>query len=44
MNKFINDFVVGVDVSSKSSVITILTPGAETYGKNFSITNGVSIK
>lgn len=39
MNKFINDFVVGVDVSSKSSVITILMPGGETYGKNFSITN-----
>lgn len=39
MNNFINDFVVGVDVSSKSSVITILMPGGETYGKKFSITN-----
>ena len=39
MNKFINDFVVGVDISSKSSVITILMPGGETYGKKFSITN-----
>lgn len=39
MNNFINDFVVGVDISSKSSVITILMPGGETYGKKFSITN-----
>ena len=39
MNNFINDFVIGVDVSSKSSVITILMPGGETYGKKFSITN-----
>ena len=39
MNNFINDFVVGVDVSLKSSVITILMPGGETYGKKFSITN-----
>lgn len=39
MNNFINDFVVGVDVSLKSSVITILMPGGETYGKRFSITN-----
>lgn len=39
MNNFINNFVVGVDVSSKSSVITILMPGGETYGKKFSITN-----
>nr|MCR4943786.1 IS110 family transposase [Clostridium sp.] len=39
MNNFINDSVVGVDVSLKSSVITILMPGGETYGKKFSITN-----
>lgn len=39
MNNFINDFVVGVDVSSKSSVITILMPNGETYLKKFSITN-----
>lgn len=39
MNNFINDFVVGVDVSSKSSVITILMPGGEAYGKKLSITN-----
>ena len=39
MNNFINNFVVGVDVSSKSSVITILMPGGETYGKKLSITN-----
>lgn len=39
MNNFINDFVVGVDIYSKSSVITILMPGGETYGKKFSITN-----
>lgn len=39
MNNFINNFVVGIDVSSKSSVITILMPGGETYGKKFNITN-----
>ncbi|WP_271812282.1 IS110 family transposase [Clostridium beijerinckii] len=39
MNNFINNFVVGVDVSSKSSVITILMPGGETYGKKLSVTN-----
>lgn len=39
MNNFINGFVIGIDVSSKSSVITILMPGGETYGKKFSITN-----
>lgn len=39
MNNFINNFVVGIDVSSKFSVITILMPGGETYGKKFNITN-----
>lgn len=39
MNNFINNFVVGVDVSSKSSVITILMPGGETYGKKLNVTN-----
>lgn len=39
MNNFINNFVVGVDVSSKSSVVTILMPGGETYGKKLNITN-----
>lgn len=39
MNNFINNFVVGVDVSSKSSVITILMPRGETYGKKLNITN-----
>lgn len=39
MNNFINDYVVGVDVSSTSSVITILKPDGEAYGKTFSITN-----
>lgn len=42
MNNFLNDFVVGVDVSSKSSVITILMPGGETYGKKISITNDLT--
>lgn len=39
MNNLINNFVVGIDVSSKSSVITILMPGGETYGKKLNITN-----
>ena len=39
MNTFINDFAVGIDVASKSSVITILMPGGKPYGKSFSITN-----
>ena len=39
MNNFINNFVVGVDISSKSSVITILMPGGESYGKKLNITN-----
>ena len=39
MSNFFNDFVVGIDVSSKSSVITILMPGGEAYGKKISITN-----
>lgn len=42
MNNFFNDFVVGVDVSSKSSVITILMPGGETYGKKINITNDLN--
>ncbi|NRT87123.1 IS110 family transposase [Clostridium beijerinckii] len=39
MSNFFNDFVVGIDVSSKSSVITILMPGGEAYGKKINITN-----
>jgi hypothetical protein len=39
MSNFFNDFVVGVDVSSKSSVVTILMPSGEAYGKKISMTN-----
>lgn len=41
MNKFTFTFVVGIDVSSKTSVISILNPGGEAYGKNLTITNNL---
>lgn len=39
MNKFINNFVVGIDVSSKSIVISILMPGGDSYKKNLTVNN-----
>ena len=42
MNNLINSFVVGIDVSSKSSVITILMPGGETYEKKLNVTNDLN--
>lgn len=39
MNNFINNYVVGIDISSKSSVITILSPNGAIYKKNLVITN-----
>ena len=39
MNNLINSFVVGIAVYSKSSVITILMPGGENYGKKLNIIN-----
>ena len=42
MNKFTFTFVVGIDVSSKTSVISILSPGGEAYGKKLTITNNLT--
>jgi len=42
MNEFTFTFVVGIDVSSKSSVVSILSPGGEAYGKKFTITNNLT--
>ncbi|SFB44612.1 IS110 family transposase [Clostridium frigidicarnis] len=41
MNKFTFNFVVGIDISSKSSVITILMPTREPYGKKLIITTNL---
>lgn len=37
-----NYFVAGIDISSKSSVATILSPNGEIYGKKLTITNNLS--
>ena len=37
-----NYFVAGIDISSKSSVVTILSPNGEIYGKKLTITNNLS--
>ena len=42
MNNLINSVVVGIEVSSKSSVITILMPGGETYEKKLNVTNDLN--
>ena len=42
MNNFTFTFVVGIDVSSKTSVISILSPGGEAYGKKLTITNNLA--
>lgn len=41
MNKFTFTFVVGIDVSSKTSVVTILSPKGDIYGKKLTITNNL---
>ena len=42
MNKFTFTFVVGIDISSKTSLISILKPGGEAYGKKLTITNNLA--
>lgn len=42
MNKFTFTFVVGIDISSKTSVISILKPRGEAYGKKLTITNNLA--
>ena len=42
MINYTNYFVAGIDISSKSSVVTILSPNGEIYGKKLTITNNLS--
>ena len=42
MSKFTFKFVVGIDVSSKSSVVSILDSQGESYGKKMTITNDLT--
>lgn len=39
MNRSMLNFIVGIDVSSKSSVVSILKPSGELYDKKLTITN-----